>query len=193
VLLACLVSGCATGDHDDDDHDHVFDTSTALLVSSRHQLRVCLQPDSALAADAASLAARLTADLEWLARFHPVWRVAGLDIGAADVAVGCPGSSAIEEPIATVRPHLGRGGVDLPSPFRLYVYAMEESHANRVLGSETAARAPAELARQGDHVIAEVSTAVIARAAALGTPAMRELTLPDALGLPALSPQPDEP
>ena len=52
-----------------------------------------------------------------------------------------------------------------------------------MLGDERAIRARAELTQVDDHVMAEVSTALVIRASDLGTSSFQETWLPTGLGL----------
>jgi hypothetical protein len=73
-----------------------------------------------------------------------------------------------------------------PSPFRTFVYVLDEAKAQEVLGEEQAIRARAELMEVSDHQMVEVSTALVIRASALGTTALREQWLPMGVGLQPL-------
>jgi hypothetical protein len=187
ILAATTVLNCIVGDeahHDDSD----LDLDSALLVASRERLEVCLQIDPDLAASTDQLANQLRTDLRYLATNHPDWRAAGLD-GNFTVDVGCPGGP-IGDRLADDK---GIGGAVVgpglrahPTPYRLHVHALGNAAATTVLGDRPFARAIAELASVDDHRLAEVSTAVIARASLLGTEVFRRNALAQSLGLRAL-------
>ena len=190
-LAAMLVLGCTVGEEAHHHEHDVLDLNSALLVSSRDRLQVCLQLDPALSAQADVLASKLRADLLALRAQHPSWRVAGLDRGEITVVVGCPGGAAIAQRIdekGIDGAVIGPGLRSAPTLSRTHVHVLTDAVATSVLGERMFARAIAELAVVDDHRVAEVSTALIVRASAIGTDAFRRDALAQSVGLPALQP-----
>ncbi|HEY5927299.1 MAG TPA: hypothetical protein VIV11_36680 [Kofleriaceae bacterium] len=187
VLVASQLSCTFSVDgHTHDEPETVLDMSTALLVKSRDRLAVCLQIDPLLAEHTQVVAARLHADLVALADAHPDWQASGLDHGEISVEVGCPGGAIVDGPISAKGAGgvvLGPGLLEEPSPFRTHVHVIADSRATAVLGDEPYARALAELAQVDEHRVAEVSTALVVPASALGSEAFRMQALADSLGL----------
>jgi hypothetical protein len=174
--LVALATGCTVG-ADEPHHDHdLLDLSSALLVTTRDRLRICMQVDPAL--DAAPLASALRDDLARL-RAHRDWVPAGLDRSAFEVVLGCPGP-LLDTPVDGKHP----GAVTTePSPYRVHLHVLAEARAATALGDLLFARAIAELAPVDHHRVAEVSTALVVRASALGTDDFRNLALAQSLGL----------
>ena len=189
AFAAILMLGCTVGE--EAHHDDVLDLNSALLVGARDRLQVCLQLDPALAAQTDQLAAKLRADLLALRAAHPSWRVAGLDRGEPRVVVGCPAGAAIAQQIdekGIDGAVIGPGLRSAPTLSRTHVHVITDEVAARVLGERTFARAIAELAVVDDHRVAEVSTALIVRASAIGSDAFRRDALAQSIGLPVLQP-----
>ncbi|MDQ3337968.1 MAG: hypothetical protein M4D80_22625 [Myxococcota bacterium] len=190
AIAAIAALSCTVGEEAHQEPD-VLDLDSALLVRSRDRLQVCLQIDPALAARTDQLATTLRADLLALRTLHPSWRVAGLDKGEITVVVGCPAGAAVSQRIdekgidgAVVGPGLRSA----PSLSRTHVHVVTDAVAMTVLGERSFARAIAELAVVDDHRVAEVSTALIVRASAIGTDAFRRDALAQSIGLPVLQP-----
>lgn len=189
-LLALSIVACTVGEEHHHD-DGVLDLSTALLVSTRDRLAVCLQLDPALGGDAEAIRAQLAADLTRLGGSHPDWQIAGLDRGALEVEVGCPGGALAGEPLdgkGAAGAVLGPGVSAAPSRFRTHVHVLADARAAAVLGDRPFARAIAELAIVDEHRVAEVSTAIVVRASALGTETFRTQALAQSVGLREVSP-----
>ena len=186
ALMSCMVGD--EGRYPDDDADGVVDMSSALLVSTRDHLDICVQVDPLIADRAGELVGRVQVDVTHLAEAHPDWAAAGLDHGAISVVAGCPGAATIDAPIdakGTAGVVLGPGFTTEPSPFRLHVHVIADARATAVLGDALYARALAELAPLDEHRVAEVSTALVVPVSALGTEAFRMRALAESLGLPA--------
>ena len=188
AALAIIIVACTVGDehHHDESDDGPLDLDSALLVDSRDHLAVCLQVDATLTADAPRLAAQLHADLMALRSAHTDWRAAGLDTGEVAVTIGCPGGLVPTGAIDTK----GAGGAVIgpglraaPTPFRTYVHVIPDATATTVLADRLFGRAIAELAAVDEHRVAEVSTAIVIRASALGTAEFRADALAQAIGL----------
>jgi hypothetical protein len=72
-----------------------------------------------------------------------------------------------------------------PSPFRTHVHVIADARAVTVLGDQPFARALAEVVHVDEHRVAEVSTALVVSASALGTEAFRMQALAECIGLAA--------
>jgi hypothetical protein len=184
---AAIIFACTVGEdaHVDED-DGPFDPDSALLVDSRDHLAVCLQVDATLAADTARLADQLHADLMSLRAAHTDWRAAGLDAGEVRVTIGCPGGPVPLDRIddkGTGGAVVGPGLRTAPTPYRTYVHVIPDATASAILGDRLYGRAIAELAVVDDHRVAEISTALVIRASAIGTPEFRSGALAESVGL----------
>jgi len=184
-LVLAIIVGCTVGEQFSDDEDEpVIDPENALLVGARDHLQICLQIDPALAANTDRYVAQLRTDLATLQGRHPDWHVAGLGQNTFEIVVGCLGGSVvIEETDAK-----GIGGAVIgpglraaPSMARVHLHLLPET--TTALGDRLFARAIAELAVVDDHRVAEVSTALVVRASALGTAAFRDDALAQSIGL----------
>jgi hypothetical protein len=189
-VLALSLAGCTVGEsgHLPTNDEPVVDLSTALLVHSRDRLQLCLQIDPLLADQSASLVARLSEDVALLRAAHPDWQASGLDHGAVSIEIGCPGAAVVEraiDPKGAGGEVLGPGYMATPSPYRTHVHVIADSRAASVLGDRPFARALAELAQVDEHRVAEVSTALVVPASALGTEAFRMQALAESVGLQA--------
>ena len=188
MISLLALAGCTVGEHGHapSTAEPVLDLTTALLVHSRDRLQVCLQIDPLLADQTASLVARLEDDLALLRAAHPDWHASGLDRGAISVEVGCPGGAVVEGPIDAKGAGgavLGPGLMPAPSPFRTHVHVIADARATTVLGDQAFARALAEVAPVDEHRVAEVSTALVVPASALGSEAFRMQALAECIGL----------
>jgi hypothetical protein len=139
--------------------------------------------DPALKDRSEELLGALRADLAALEQSHSDWRKAGLGRAPVRVQLGCPGKAMPSGRLESKGAQVGPGLSLRPSPFRTFVYVLDEAKAQEVLGTEQALRARAELMEVGDHQMVEVSTALILRASALGTDSLREQWLPMSMGL----------
>ncbi|HEY5939124.1 MAG TPA: hypothetical protein VIU61_30945 [Kofleriaceae bacterium] len=189
TLLVLSIAACTVGEEHHHD-DSVLDLSSALLVKTRDRLAVCLQLDPLLADQAPALTATLDADLARLGSSHPDWQIAGLDRGVIEVAVGCPGNALATavDGKGAAGAVLGPGVSAMPSRFRTHVHVITDARADAVLGDQAFGRAIAELAIVDEHRVAEVSTAIVVRASALGTEAFRTHALAQSVGLREVSP-----
>ncbi len=155
------------------DHAHL-DLGTALLVTTRDELDVCVQVGEPLRDRQAEVLDAVGAGLE-RARQHPDWAAAGLG-GVPEPALGCPDSGLPDKPAA-------RSDGE-PSRYRLWVYVLDAATADRLLGpAEQVARVPAEYLADGEHGAAEVSTAVLVRVGYLADPDFATDDLTVAVGL----------
>jgi hypothetical protein len=184
AMLSVLVLGVRCGPELEVEHEHAHLTmDNALLVAERRALQVCVELDPALEGRGEELLGALKQDLDALAQSHPDWQSAGLGQAPLRVQLGCP-SAAI--PSGRLEPKGAEAGPGLrsrPSPFRTFVYLLDEAKAQEVLGAQPAVRARAESMQVGEHQMLEVSTALVIRASALGTSALRETWLPAGVGL----------
>lgn len=187
--ILVLALGCTVGE-DAPPSRSLLDLESALLVATRDRLQVCLHLDPDIIAQTDALASRLRADLVAL-RAHPDWHAAGLERGDVTVAAGCPGAPVLEAAVdgkGAGGAVLGPGLTSTPSPYRLHLHALGDARASVVLGDLASARAIAELVPVDEHRVAEVSTALVVRASALGTAVFQQETLAPSLGLRAPSP-----
>lgn len=186
AMLSVLVIGVRCGAETEElDHSH-FTTQDALLVTDRGSLQVCVELDPALEGRSEELLGALKADLATLEQSHSDWQKAGLGRAPVRVQLGCPGKAMPSGRLESKGAQVGPGLSLRPSPFRTFVYVLDEAKAQEVLGEEQAIRARAELMEVSDHQMVEVSTALVLRASTLGTAALREQWLPMGVGLKPL-------
>lgn len=183
-----IIVGCTIGEELDvpEEDEPAFDN--ALMVRSRDHLAVCLQVDPALAANTDAYVAQLRIDLQVLQSRHPDWHVGGLGQNTFEIVVGCPGDGVIPQLIddkGTGGAVIGPGLRSAPTPFRTHVHVLGDAKAT-VLGDRPYGRAIAEMTQIDEHRLAEVSTAIVIRASALGTDAFRHDALAQSLGLRVL-------
>ncbi|HYH95500.1 hypothetical protein [Hyalangium sp.] len=186
AMLSVLVIGVRCGtETEEPDHVH-FTTENALLVSERSGLQVCVELDPALEGRSEELLGALKADLAALEQGHPDWQKAGMARAPVRLQLGCPGKAMPSERLESKGAQVGPGLSIRPSPFRTFIYVLDEAKASQVLGEQQAIRARAELMEVSDHQMVEVSTALVIRASALGTASLREEWLPLGTGLKLL-------
>ena len=188
--VAAMLSVLAVGVHcgaepEEGGHAH-FTTGNALLVSERSALQVCVELAPALESKSEELMAGLKADLASLEQRHPAWTKAGLGRAPVRLQRGCPGNALPSGRLESKGAQVGPGLSHFPSPFRTFIYVLDEAKAQEVLGEQQSLRARAELMQVSDHQMVEVSTALVIRASAIGTDALREEWLPLGTGLPPL-------
>lgn len=197
VLMAAVAAGmvfAAIGGSSPQAH---LDLDSGLLVSTREDFQVCAEVAGPLQRDQAALVGRLETALRTV-REHRDWTAAGLGARPASVTLGCPSGSipvALDSLEAPVDEHGERvEPVDDPSPYRVWVYVLDDVTADRLLGrSVNTALAPAERVATGKHGVAEVSTAVYVRASHLDDPGFARTTLTAAAGLATDAPEPAVP
>ncbi|HZM78967.1 MAG TPA: hypothetical protein VFC19_24830 [Candidatus Limnocylindrales bacterium] len=179
TAIALASPGRSATDHDHDDHPHL-DLHNGLLVSTRTVLRICVQPGDHRPAIESSVLGALDE-----VRRHPYWRAA---YGRAQyarstvLAWGCPAPRLPEryEPKGTVA---GPGVTAEPSPYRVWLYVLDEPTADRVLGPDRdAGTASAEFMRDSAGAF-PVSTALLVRERRLADTAALARDLSTALGL----------
>lgn len=113
-----------------------FDNTRGVLLSSRENLRVCVEPEPSDArGDAAANVRAALARLNGDERF----RAAGYDKPPWQAAADCPAPGGL---LASGQRHVKAGGtyatgpvVSHPSPFRLFVYVVPTSEIERMFGS----------------------------------------------------------
>lgn len=184
AMVGVLALGvrCAGNEAAEAEHAHLR-LDSALLMPERGGLGVCVELAPSLKGRSEALRAALEADVASLQARHPLWDKAGFGRAPAQVQLGCPGAALPSARLASKGATVGPGFTKRPSPFRTFVYVLDEEQARVVLGDERAIRARAELAQVDDHVMAEVSTALVVRASDLGSVSFQETWLPTGLGL----------
>jgi hypothetical protein len=187
AMVGMLVLGvrCAGMEEVESEHPHLM-LDNALLVGERTGLQVCVELAPALKERSGELLGALKADLALLRERHPLWEKAGFGQAPVRVQLGCPGAAMPSGRLESKGALVGPGLSERPSPFRTFLYVLDDARALEVLGKEQPLRARAELMKVEDHVLAEVSTALVIRASDLGTPAFQETWLPTGVGLPPL-------
>ena len=176
---------CAGMEDVESEHPHLM-LDNALLVGERTGLQVCVELAPSLKDRSGELLGALKSDLALLRERHPLWEKSGFGQAPVRVQLGCPGAAMPSARLESKGALLGPGLSARPSPFRTFLYVLDDAQAQEVLGKEQAIRARAELLKVEDHVLAEVSTALVVRASDLGTPAFQETWLPTGVGLPPL-------
>ncbi|MEV7231661.1 MULTISPECIES: hypothetical protein [Polymorphospora] len=193
AVVAALIAGgiavAATGrdsGHDHADHAHL-DTASGLLVTTRSDLRMCVEAGPRSDAPDSVRTVLLTA-LD-RARQAPGWSGAygrfGYDPATA-VHLGCPAPALPERYDRTVL--AGPGLTDDPSAYRVWVYVLDDPTADRVLGPDRPAGAgTAELMREAGNLF-PVSTALLVRQSRFADPTALAQDLREALGLEPRAP-----
>lgn len=165
--------------HDDGPH---FDVQSALLTSNRDALRLCVQESASLRGSAARITERLSTGLKTVSA-HPDWAAARFGSRTPTVERGCPGPALALERLEPKESIIGPGLAVKPSRYRTFIHVLDERTADIVLGERQVDRAPAEFLRVDDHVLAEVSTALVVRESYLDSPEFAERWLAGAVGL----------
>ncbi|OJT21879.1 hypothetical protein BO221_24260 [Archangium sp. Cb G35] len=187
AMVGMLVLGvrCAGMEEVESEHPHLM-LDNALLVAERTGLQVCVELAPSLKERSGELLGALKSDLALLRERHPLWEKSGFGQAPVRVQLGCPGAAMPSERMERKGALVGPGVSERPSPFRTFLYVLDDARAQAVLGKEEPIRARAELMKVEDHVLAEVSTALVIRASDLGTPSFQETWLPTGVGLPPL-------
>lgn len=186
AMLSVLVIGIQCGGAaEEPEHSHLT-LQNALLVEERRGLEVCVELDPALEHRSQELLGTLKESLAALEQSHPDWGKAGLGRMPVRVQLGCPGHGMPSERLESKGAAVGPGLSVHPSPFRTFLYVLDDAKAQEVLGDQQFVRARAELMEVSDHQLVEVSTALVLRASALGTSSLREEWLPASVGLKPL-------
>lgn len=183
IALAAVGIALALDGDRDDRHPHL-DTASGLLVSNRTALRICVEAAADDPALRQAVQERLLAALRQT-RQDQNWPGAygGVRYSPADVLhFGCPAPRLPLrfEPKTTLA---GPGLTDNPSPFRVWVYVLDEPAADRILGSgQASAVATAELMAESRTAF-PVSTALLIRHSRLADTTAAVQGLRQALGL----------
>ncbi|WP_164011405.1 hypothetical protein [Pyxidicoccus trucidator] len=163
------------------DGDVHFNDQSALLTSNRDALRLCVREAASLRGDSRA-AERLGASLKAVGA-HPDWAAARFGSKTPTVDVGCPGPELALERIEPKESILGVGRTAKPGRYRTVIHVLDEKTADVVLGERNAERAPAEFLRVDDHVLAEVTTALVVRESYLDNPEFTSRWLSQSVGL----------
>jgi hypothetical protein len=164
------------------DGDVHFTDRSALLTSNRDALRLCVREAPSLRAGDSRVAERLGASLKAVGA-HPDWAAARFGAKAPTVDVGCPGPELALERLEPKESIVGVGRTAKPGRYRTVIHVLDERTADVVLGERNAERAPAEFLRVDDHVLAEVTTALVVRESYLDDPEFTSRWLSQAVGL----------
>ncbi|WP_375766267.1 hypothetical protein NR798_31815 [Archangium gephyra] len=189
AMLGVLVAGVRCGgglEGEESEHAHLT-LEGGLLVAERGALQVCVEVAPSLEGRSEELLGALKGDLAEVERSHPDWGKARYGQAPASVRLGCPGGALPSGRLEAKGAMVGPGLSTRPSAFRTFVYVLDDAKADEVLGGQQALRARAESLKVGDHLVVEVSTALVVRASALGTGSFRDAWLPTGLGLRPLS------
>ncbi|SCG48938.1 hypothetical protein [Micromonospora halophytica] len=194
LLTACLASSLVAGvavaavldrdsGHDHADHAHL-DTTSGLLVTDRTALRMCVEAGAGAAgADPRAVRADLLAGLDQ-AREDPNWAGAygkARFTRATALEFGCPAPKLPDRFERTTV--AGPGVTETPSAYRVWVYVLDDSTADRILGAGRPADvATSELMREA-NVTWPVSTALLIRRSRLADTTTVAWHLRTALGL----------
>lgn len=190
--VAAMVGMLVVGVRCAGEPEHVRPTSeSALLVNDRQSLAVCVQLDPALEGPRkAEILRTLEKDLVAVRSSHPDWEFARYGQEPVRVQLGCPGA-VWPQKLMEKGSVVGPGTTMTPSEFRTFVYVVDDAKASAVLGTEEAAQGIAELMREDEHVLVEVSSALVVRASALGTSSFQQRWLPMGVGLKSLQAIPE--
>lgn len=183
AAVAVVVIALAVLDRPGPDHRRRphLDLASGLLVTTRTELRLCVEAGHDRRP---TVQGRLLAALDEVRR-QPGWRDAygrSRYARSSALAWGCPAPRLPDryEPEATVA---GPGVTAEPSPFRVWVYVLDELTADRLLGAGAATGlAMAELFRAAASVY-PVSTALLVRESHLADTGALAQDLRAALGL----------
>ena len=164
---------------EDDVH---FTDQSALLTTNRDALRLCVREAPSLRASGSRVTERVAASLKAVGA-HPDWAAARFGSKTPTVEAGCPGPELALERLEPKESIVGQGRTSKPGRYRTVIHVLDEKTADRVLGERQAERAPAEFLRVDDHVLAEVTTALVVRESYLDDPEFTSRWLAQAVGL----------
>ncbi|NVJ17946.1 hypothetical protein [Myxococcus sp. AM010] len=184
VVLAAVRCGNPEDTHAPDDASQ-FNVHSALLTSNRDALRLCVRESASLRGSAARITERLGASLRTVSG-HPDWEAARFGGKAPTIEQGCPGPALALERLEPKESIIGPGVALKPGRYRTFIHVLDEKTADVVLGERQVDRAPAEFLRVDDHVLAEVSTALVVRESYLDHPEFAARWLTGAVGLQAM-------
>ncbi|AEI63335.1 hypothetical protein [Corallococcus macrosporus] len=183
VVLAAVRCGGPEDPHAHDDATE-FNVQSALLTRNRDALRLCVQESASLRGSAARINERLGASLRAVSN-HPDWAAARFGDRKPTIEQGCPGPALALERLEPKESIIGPGLALKASRYRTFIHVLDEKTADVVLGERQVDRAPAEFLRVDDHVLAEVSTALVVRESYLDHPEFAARWLAGAVGLQA--------
>ncbi|WP_163994132.1 hypothetical protein [Pyxidicoccus caerfyrddinensis] len=164
------------------DGDVHFTSQSALLTTNRDALRLCVREAPSLRANGSRVTERLTASLKAVGA-HPDWVAARFGSKTPTVEAGCPGPELALERLEPKESIVGVGPTTKPGRFRTVIHVLDEKTADQVLGERKAERAPSEFLRVDDHMLVEVTTALVVRESYLDDPEFTSRWLAQAVGL----------
>ncbi len=167
------------------EEDVHFTDQSALLTSNRDALRLCVREASSLRAGDSRVAERLGASLKAMGA-HPDWAAARFGAKAPTIDVSCPGPELALERIEPKESIVGVGRTAKPGRYRTVIHVLDEKTADVVLGERNAERAPAEFLRVDDHVLVEVTTALVVRESYLDDPEFASRWLSQSVGMKSM-------
>jgi len=188
ALMAVVVGGVVvlTGTGREDRAHGAHETRVSLegglLTTNRDSLRVCVELAPGLRARRAEIASHLDASLRRI-QGHQDWAKARFGSRPLAVEHGCPGAVLPARALEDKSTPVGPGLTSNPSQFRTFVYVLDDATADVVLGERNAGRAPAELMRASEHVLVEVTSAVLVRESYLSTGDFSDFWLTWGVGL----------
>ena len=177
IAMAALAGGVAltVGSGWSSEHAHL-DLDSGLLVSTRGEFRACVELAPPVQVHRDAVLDSLQAGLDQV-RQHRDWEAAGLGSGRPAISVGCPDAGLLSRLVSPASPAE-------PSPYRLWIYVLDDESADRVLGNGVSSgHAAAEHMVADRQRAAEVSTAVLVRESHLTDPAFVGGELTAAVGL----------
>lgn len=184
VVVAVMIVGVLDRPERGQPHAEV-DTHRGLLVTTRTDFRICVESRPATADGQRSTVERsLHTSLDGLRR-HRDWQKAYRDARydpETSLKWGCPAPRLPEryERVMVAGPGL----TENPSPYRVWVYLLDDPTADRVIGPGTpAVIATAESMRSGHTDTFPVSTALLIRHTTLANSALATRYLSEAAGL----------
>jgi hypothetical protein len=116
-MLSVLALGIRCGPELQEESAHAHLTiETALLVSERRDLQLCVELDPALEAQSAQVLSALKQDVAALAEAHPDWQSAGYGRAPVRVQRGCPDGALPSGRMEAKGAKQGPGLTSRPSP-----------------------------------------------------------------------------
>ena len=177
---------CGESDTGNDEGIHPeFVGQGGLLVSDRDALHVCVEVGEKYRDDAETMVKLVQEGLSVLQAEHESWKHT-LFGPEPSVVLGCPAGVLPEGELLPKDTVVGAGLTEHPSPYRLQIHVVGDAQAAAVLGERDGDRAIAEMMKIGDHVVAEVSSALVVRASAVEGEELATRWLPIGLGLSPL-------
>lgn len=166
------------------------DMASPLLVSTRDDLRLCVQVSEQLGDRQAAILDEVERSVARLTDTHVDWDQAYGAMRFAGVDEACKVSVPDGELDEADASALGGGFVKTPSDYRAVILVLDDDTADRVLGKRDVAHAPYEMMALSEHEAVEVTNAVVVRESAMGGATFMEDYLPVAVSLaPTHSPE----